>query len=178
MKRMLIVPLLLIAMAAGILIPAGTGSVSAATVSQAPNAAHVQAPSAAHPRAFDKTRFVAHLAVAAFLVHYIYKKYKEGKIGRFHLFTDLKAAAAALIAYHEIKVAYGIAKTSKSKTLQFLVSPIGKIQQGLSAAASKLKSGDTSTLNELNSNVGSLSSIASKNGFGFKDKAPSGFGGF
>jgi hypothetical protein len=178
MKRWLIIPLMLVVLLVGIAIPAGPGSVSAATVAQAPTAAHVGAPSAAYPQAFDKTRFVLHLAVAAFLIHYIYKKYKEHKLSGFHFLTDLKAAAAALIAYHEIKKAYSIAKTSSSKTLQLLVSPIGKVQSGLSTAASKLGHGDTSMLSDLNSNVGSLSSVAAKNGFKFKDTAPSGFSGF
>ena len=63
----------------------------------------------------DKTRFVAHMAVAAFLVHYIYKKYKQGKLGRSHIFTDLKAAAAAFLAYHEIKKAYDLGLTKPTK---------------------------------------------------------------
>jgi hypothetical protein len=177
-KRLLIVPLMLFVLAAGIVMPSAAGSVSAATVSQAPTAAHVAASAGAQARAFDKTRFVAHLAVAAFLVHYIYKKYKEGKLSHFHFFTDLKAAAAAVIAYHEIKKAYDIAKTSNSKTLQFLVSPISKVQAGLSTAAAKLGHGDTSMLNGLNSQTGTLASVAAKYGFGFKDQAPKGGPGF
>jgi hypothetical protein len=177
MKRMLLVLLMLVTLGVGILLPAA-GSASAASLSREPVAAQVHAPAAAHAAAFDKTRFVLHLAVAAFLVHYIYKKYKEGKLSHFHFFTDLKAAAAALIAVHEIKVAYGIAKSSNSKTLQLLVSPISKVESGLNAAYSGLKHGDTSALNGLESNTSLLSSVASKNGFPYKDVAPSGFGGF
>src|SRR5690242_21080147 len=123
MKRRIIVLALMGSLLIGVLSPAAAGRVSAAPERSQVAAVHTQA----HAAAFDKTRFVAHLAVSAFLIHYIYKKYKEGKLGRFHIFTDLKAAAAALIAYHELKVAYGIAKGSNSKTLQALVAPINAL---------------------------------------------------
>jgi hypothetical protein len=132
----------------------------------------------AHAAAFDKTRFVAHLAVSAFLIHYIYKKYKEGKLGRLHIFTDIKAAAAALIAYHELKVAYGIAKGSNSKTLQALVAPINALTSTAGTLASKLKRGDTSQISAANSQESTLSSVAGQNGFSYKDQQPSGFSGF
>jgi len=174
MKLKLMVLVLISALLVGVLSPGVAGQVSAA--SQRSHAAVVHTQS--HAAAFDKTRFVAHLAVAAFLVHYIYKKYKEHKLGRFHIFTDLKAAAAALIAYHELKVAYGIAKGSKSKTLQALVAPISMLGGTIGAMASKLKHGDTSQVSTANDQESALSSTSSKNGFAYKDQQPSGFGGF
>jgi hypothetical protein len=174
MKRRLVVLVLLSALLTGMFSPAVAGQVSAAPQHSHAAVMHTQS----HAAAFDKTRFVAHLAVSAFLIHYIYKKYKEHKLGRFHIFTDLKAAAAALIAYHELKVAYGIAKTSKSKTLQALVAPIAALGNATSTLASKVKSGNTSEIPAANSLTSLLSSTASKNGFGFKDQQPSGFSGF
>src|SRR5579871_6239323 len=107
MNTRLVALLLIGALLAGVLSPAHAGRVSAAPAQSRIVAVHIQAPAAV----FDKTRFVAHLAVAAFLIHYVYKKYKQGKLGVTHIFTDLKAAAAALIAYHEMKVAYSIAQS-------------------------------------------------------------------
>jgi hypothetical protein len=173
MKHLWIALLLISALLIGVVSP-GAATISAATSTS--RIAAVHAPS--HAAAFDKTRFVLHLAVAAFLIHYIYKKYKEGKLGRFHIFTDLKAAAAALIAYHEMHVAYDIAKSSNSATLHALIAPINLVLNGVNTAISKLKHGDTSSLTSLQNQEGTFATVAAKYGFGFKDKAPSGFSNF
>jgi hypothetical protein len=174
MKLRLIALVLIGALLAGMLTPALAGRVSAAPGHSRIVAVHTQAPTAA----FDKTRFVGHLAVAAFLVHYIYKKYKDGKLGGSHLFTDLKAAAAGLIGYHEMKTAYNIAKTSNSKTLQVLVSPISALTATIGSMASGLKHGDTSAVSTANSQESALQSLSGKHGFSYQDQAPSGFSNF
>ena len=174
MKHTWIALVLIGALLVGVTSPSVAEQVSAAPQSSHVAALHTHAPAPA----FNRTKFVLHLAVAAFLIHYIYKKYKEHKLGRFHLFTDLKAAAAGLIAYHEMKEAYTDAKTSNSATLHALIAPITLLLTGINTAISKLKHGDTSTLSSLNNEEGTFASVAAKNGFGFKDKAPSGFGGF
>ena len=112
MKRRLLVLTILAALVFGVTSPTLASSVSAAPAGSHAAAVHTHS----HPAVFNRTKFVLHLAVAAFLIHYIYKKYKEHKLGRFHIFTDIKAAAAGLIAYHELKVAYGIAKSSNRST--------------------------------------------------------------
>lgn len=175
MKRLWIVVFLIGALLVAVVSPGAANPVSAATTHSQVSAIHTPS----HSAAFNRTKFVLHLAVAAFLIHYIYKKYKEHKLGRFHIFTDLKAAAAALIAYHELKAAYTDAKTSNSATLHALISPINLLLTAVNTAVSKLKTGDTSSLTSLNSQESTFASVASKYGFGFKDKAPSsGFSGF
>jgi hypothetical protein len=174
MKYMGMVLLLLSALLISAVAPGTAGQVRAATEYSQVAAAHTHS----HAAAFDKTKFVLHLAVAAFLIHYIYKKYKAGKLGRTHLITDVKAAAAALIAYHELKAAYNDAKSSNSATLHALIAPINLLLSGVNTASSKLKHGDTSSLSSLNSQEGTFATLAAKNGYGFKDTAPSGFGGF
>ena len=174
MKLKLVVLMLVGALLAGVVSPAVAGQASAATQRAHVATVHTRA----HTAAFDKTRFLAHLAVAAFLVHYIYKKYKQGKLGRTHIFTDIKAAVAALFAYHEMKKSYQIAQTSNSKTLQALVSPMNKLTATLSAMSSKLKHGDTSQISTANSQENLLQSTAGKNGYAYKDQAPAGGAGF
>jgi hypothetical protein len=174
MKPRVTVVLLITVLLVGALSPADARGVDAATQRSHVAAVHTQS----HAAAFDKTRFLAHLAVAAFLVHYVYKKYKAGKLGRTHLITDVKAAAAALLAYHEMKTAYGIAKSSNSKTLRAVIAPISALTGTLSAMSSKLKHGDTSQISTANSQESSLQSTAGKNGYSYKDQQPSGFAGF
>lgn len=174
MKLRVTVLLLITALLVGVLSPAAAREASAAT--QHHHVAVVHAKS--HAAAFDKTRFLAHLAVAAFLVHYIYKKYKEGKLGRIHIFTDVKAGVAALLAYHEMKKGYDVAKASNSKTLQAVIAPMNALTGTLSAMSSKLKHGDTSQIDTANSQETSLQSTAGKNGYSYKDQQPTGFGGF
>lgn len=171
MKLKLIVLLLIGALLVGITAPAATGSAQAASVTNHAAAIHTNS----HVSAFDKTRFVAHLAFAAFLVHYIYKKYKQGKLGRTHLFTDFKAALAALLALHEMQKAYSIASTSNSKTLQILIAPIRTLTSAINTEYSKLKHRDTSGVTAANTDENNLQSTASHTQYSYKDQAPSGY---
>lgn len=174
MKLRVVVLLLISTLLVGVVSPA-----VALEARAAPQYTHVAAVhTRSHAAAFDKTRFLAHLAVAAFLVHYVYKKYKDGKLGRTHIITDLKAAAAALIALHEMRTAYGIGKASNSKTLQALISPMAALTGTLGTLSSKLKHGDTSQIATANSQESSLQTTAGKNGYSYKDQQPSGFSGF
>lgn len=173
MRTVSAVMLLAVVLLLGVASPGAAGQVTAAPA-QTYSATHA----ASHAASFNRTRFVLHLAVAAFLIHYIYKKYEEHKLGRFHIFTDIKAAAAALIAYHELKEAYSAAKTSNSKVLHLLIEPITLVTDAVDSAINNLKHGDTSSLSSLNTTEDKLISLASKYGFGHKDVAPSGFGGF
>lgn len=169
MKRRIIVVTLVAALLASILAPAFTGSANAA----APAVTHSQA----HTAFLDKTRFLLHMGVAYFAFHHwIYNPYKahafaKGANGRTK--AIVKAGIAALFAVHELKVAYGIAKGSNSATLHALISPISKLTAALQAAGSKFKSNPSAysdaTVNSLNGTAGSLSSAASKAGYGIKD---------
>jgi hypothetical protein len=174
MKRNLIVLALLAALLTGLVNPPLASSVNAAPATAHTASIHVRS----HTAAFDKTRFLAHLAVAAFLVHYIYNKFKQHKLGRTHIITDIKAAAAALIAYHEMRVAYGIAKSSNSKTLHVLIAPIGALVSAISSLRSKLLHGDTSAVSSVDTQENGFQSLAGKSGFGFKDQQPSASSGF
>jgi hypothetical protein len=168
MKRQFLILAILAALVFGVTAPTLADQATAAAPASHPALVHTQA----HPAAFDKTRFVLHLGIAAFLIHYIYKKYKDGKLGRFHIINDVKAGIAALFAYHELKVAYNIANSSKSKTLQLVVKPINALLGAISSAASKLKHGDTSGVSSMDGDLGNLSKTASAEGFAFKDTAP------
>lgn len=168
MRLKIVVLVLLAALLTGVVAPVQGSTVRAASVPSHVAATHTNA----NAQAFDKTRFVLHLGIAAFLVHYIYKKYKEGKLGRFHIFTDIKAAAAALIAYHEMKVAYNIAKTSNSKTLQLLIKPMTTLTAAIQTTRNKLVKGDTSTVGSMNNYENSLQGTAKSTPYSFKDQTP------
>ncbi len=159
MKRTVLALTLVLALCAGVLAPSTALPVSAHTTH-------------AHAAAFDKTRFVAHLAAAFFVFHHwVWKPYKDGKLHGFHLITYAKAALALLFAYHEVKKAYDIAKTSNSKTLQLLLVPMNKLADGFNALSSKVKSHHFSSgdMNSVNSTANSFQSQAGGAGFAFKD---------
>jgi hypothetical protein len=170
MKLRLIMLFLIGTLLVGVTTPAAAGRVQAAS---APSV--VTSHTHAHPAAFDKTRFVAHLAFAAWLVHYIYKKYKEGKLGRTHLFTTAKAVLAALLALHEMQKAYSIAKTSNSKTLQVLIKPMTALISAVNNEYSKLKHGDTSGVSSANTAENTLQTTASHTEFAYKDQQQKGY---
>lgn len=171
MKLKLVVLVLIGALLVGITAPAATGSAQAASVTNHAAAIHTNS----HVSAFDKTRFVAHLAFAAWLVHYIYKKYKQGKLGRTHLFTDAKAALAALLALHEMQKAYSIAKTSNSATLQLLIKPINVLIAAVNNEYTKLKHLDTSGVSAANTAENSLQTTASHTQYAYKDQQQAGY---
>ena len=159
MKRTVLAVTLMFALCAGVLAPSHAVPVSAHTTH-------------AHPAAFDKTRFLAHLAAGYFAFHhFVWKPYKDGKLHGFHLLTYAKAALALLFSYHEVKKSYDIAKTSNSKTLQLLLVPMNKLADGFNALSSKVKSRhfSDSDMNNVNSMANGFQGQATKSGFGFKD---------
>lgn len=163
MKRTLLAITLVLALCAGVLAPSVAQPAAAST-------------SHAHPMFLDKTRFVLHMGFAYFAFHhFVWNKYKAGafKSGASGRTANIiKAGIALLFAYHEVKVAYGIAKGSSSKTLQALVAPLDKLGATMSALGTKFKKGQysDSDLTSLNTQANNFQSGAGKNGYGFQDK--------
>ena len=174
MKTRFLALTLVLGLGLGVLAPNVAQQVNAATPRASVAAAHVDS----HAAAFDKTRFVAHLAFAfGAFHHWIYKPYKAGTLTRHHLFTLIKAAAAAAFVYHELHVSYNLAKSSNSKTLQALIAPLNGLQNGFNALKSKVTQGNTSSLSSLQSQTSSFESLAGKNGFTINEQTPSSLSG-
>ena len=134
--------------------------------------------SASHPALFDKTRFLLHMGVAYYAFHhFVYARYKNGGFasgasGRTGNFV--KAAAALLFTYHELKVSYGIANGSSSSTLKLLVSPLNALLGKVSNVHDQLSKGNLNTndFTDLNNSVNGLSSTAKSNGLNINDVKP------
>lgn len=174
MKKRLLVLGLLVALLMGALSPTLAGTANAAPT--------VQSHSQAHPAFFDKTRFALHLGLAYFAFHhFVYKPYKSGsfKSGASHRTTSIvKAGVALLVTYHELKVAYGIAKGSSSGVLHTLIKPMTGLIATSNRVANKLKGGQyndaevKSTINSANA----FSKQATHNGISIKDIPVPGLG--
>lgn len=165
MKKRILILALVVSLLMSVVLPKFATNVAAAPQ------VHSQQ-TASHTQTFDKTRFLLHLGAAYFaLHHWVYKPFTQHKLGRFHIFNDVKAALALLFAYHEIKVAYGIAKGSKSKTLQLIIAPMNALGSAFSALASKVRHGDTSGVSAVASQAGSFHGLAGKKGFNIVDHA-------
>lgn len=137
--------------------PAGSASVSTASISHA------------------KTKFVLHAGLAFGAFHrWIYKPLKAGDFSHplSHKLTTLKAAAAGLFVYHELKLA--LADAQADPTLSHLVAPITALQNKISGLASSLRSGhvDTSTIQSANGAIGSIHGQAASAGQAITDQAP------
>jgi hypothetical protein len=178
MRGKLIAVILAFAVLASMLVPTAATRVHAADIA-AHNAAAFTPPAAgvapARAALFDKTRFLLHMGAAFYAFpHFVWARYKnggfasgaKGRTGNF-----VKAGIALLFAYHEVKVAYGIANSSHSATLHALVSPLNKLQSLFNTEATKLKSGNfnSSDITNLNSAVTNLGSQAGSNGYTIKD---------
>ena len=153
-KRLLVLTLV------GTLLIGGLSPALAGTVNAAPT---VQSHTQAHPAFFDKTRFAVHLGLAYFAFHhFVYNPYKAGsfKAGASHRTTSiLKAGAALLVTYHELKVAYGIAKDSNSGVLHALIKPMTGLINTANRVANKLKGGQYNDA-EVKSTIDSANSFS------------------
>jgi hypothetical protein len=123
-----------------------------------------------------KTRFLLHagLAIGAFR-HFVYVPFKAGKFnsgapGRVKSLAI--AGAAALYAYHELKVAKGFAEADK--TLCKLVAPIDQLSARLSSLGASLKSGhlDQAGINGAAQNVASFKGSSTKLGAPITETVP------
>jgi hypothetical protein len=123
---------------------------------------------------FAKTKFLLHAGLAFGAFHrYIYKPYKAGGFTPVssHKLAIVKAGAAGLFAYHEIKTALVDARSSS--TLSKLVSPLTALESKMSSLGSGLKSGklDGSAISNANSSVSSIGSQSASSGTSIKDLA-------
>jgi len=174
MKSKLIVLSLVVALLTSVAAPSFAGRAQAA----APVAAvHVASAVHTHPALFDKTRFLLHAGVAFYIIHHEYSRYRQGYFngGTSGRVRHLAVAAVALVfAIHEAKVAYGIAKSSNSKTLQVLASPFESLSTTMDSVRGKFAKGQgsASDFQTLTNATTSINSTTSKNGFGaIKDVA-------
>lgn len=123
-----------------------------------------------------KTKFVFHAALAfgAFR-HFIYTPARAGELTHplSHKLTVVKAGAAALFTYHELKLAAQDVKSSP--LLSKLFAPITIVATKLKNLASSIKGGHASSseVDGINSSLASVKSTASSNGQGFSDQVPS-----
>ena len=149
---------------------------SASSASSARASTVVAACSQVGTKHLAKTRFLLHagLAIGAFR-HFVYLPFKAGKFksgapGRIK--SMAVAGAAALFAYHELKVAKGFAEADK--TLCKLVAPIDALTAKLSALGGGLKSGklDEAGINGAASNVASFNGSATKLGAPITETVP------
>jgi len=164
MTRKLIVCSLVAVLMVGVGTPSFAARAHAAAVPVA-SATHTQ------PAIFDKTRFLLHAGAAFFIIHHEYGRYKQGYFaaGSSGRLRHLAVAAVALVlAIHEAKVAYGIAKTSNSKTLQLLASPFAALSTTMDSIRGKFAQGQgsASDFQSLNNATTSINSTASSNGLG------------
>lgn len=126
---------------------------------------------------FAKTKFVFHAGLAFGAFHrWIYKPFKAGVFGKplSHKAAILKGVAAALFTYHELKLAYKDAQSSK--ILRPLVAPIGFVIAGVNALHAKIKGGAKPTsadVNGIESGIGNISSLAGAAGNPITEAIPS-----
>jgi hypothetical protein len=149
----------------------------AGRTSAAAPAAPAATSSQSHAAIFDKTRFLAHAGVGFYAFHhFVWARYKNGGFSASdpHRKSNIvKAALALLFAYHEFKVAYGIASKSNSKTLHALIAPLSQLGVAVNTVATKLKGGQYSDadIQSLNDNVNSFGKVSASDGYTIKDRA-------
>ncbi len=116
---------------------------------------------------FAKSKFVLHTGLAFGTFHrYIYKPFKAGQFssgasGRVATFA--KAGATALFAKREIRLASQDVKANPT-LCRVLAAPLSKLAATFDALGTKLKHGDTSGVNDANSQIAGISAASAKGG--------------
>jgi hypothetical protein len=118
-------------------------------------------------KSFAKSKFVLHVGLAAGTFHrYLYKPFKAGT---FHKGASgrisglVKGGATALFDEHEIRQAITDVKASPA-LCKVLIAPLSEVADKFTAMKSKLTSGDTTSLDTVNSSLSSISSTSAKDG--------------
>jgi len=116
---------------------------------------------------FAKSKFVLHVGLAAGTFHrYLYKPFKAGT---FHKGASgrvsglIKGGVTALFDEHEIRLAIADVKASPA-LCKVLIAPLSAAADKFGAMKSKLTGGDTSSLDNANSSLSSISSTSAKDG--------------
>jgi hypothetical protein len=125
---------------------------------------------------FAKTKFLLHAGLAFGAFHrYIDKPFRTGAFTPVssHKLAIVKAGAAGLFAYHEIKIA--LVDAQSSAALSKLVSPITSVEAKLHSLGTGLHSGklDGAAISRANAAVGGLGSQSASHGASIKDLATS-----
>ena len=143
-----------------------TTASSTDTVSGSAQAAGSTCPSS-NTTSFAKTKFVLHVGLAAGTFHrYIYKPFKAGTLksgahGRILALT--KAGATTLFDVHELDKAVDDVKANPT-LCKVLISPLTKLTSAFGDLKAKLTHGDTSSLDSVNSSIGSIESSSASGG--------------
>ena len=166
LRRTAVLALVLACLAAGV---AGCGSSKSSSSSPA-------AGTTATTTHLAKTKFVFHAALAfGAFHHFIYKPARAGELTHplSHKLTVVKAGAAALFTYHELKLAAQDVKSSP--LLSKLFAPITIVATKIKNLDSSIKGGHASgsDVEGINSSLASIKSTAASNGQGFSDQVPS-----
>ena len=149
----------------------------AGRTSAAAPAAPAATSSQTHAAILDKTRFLLHAGAGFYAFHhFVWARYKNGGFSASDPHRKgniVKAALALLFAYHEFKVAYGIAYKSNSKTLHALIAPLNRLGGAVNTVYTRLKGGQYSDadIQSLNNNVNSFGRLSASDGYTIKDRA-------
>lgn len=154
------------------LVAAGCGSSKSNSSSSAATAVQTTTTGKTH---LAKTKFVLHFGLAAGAFHrYIYKPFKKGAFSKplSHKLALVKAAAAALFTYHELKLA--AVDVRSSRILRTLFSPITLLAAKVASMRADFLHGryNASTINAVQSSGGSISASANAKGYPTSDLTP------
>lgn len=143
-----------------------SAAVSVSQSGSAPSGSATDCPTS-NTTSFAKTKFVAHSGLAFGAFHrYLYKPYKAGTFtkgadGRLTAFA--KGGLAALFIKREIRLASEDVKANPT-LCRAIAAPLARIGDTVQAAFDKVKSGDASGIDGVESAITSVSSSSKKDG--------------
>lgn len=149
--------------------------IAAASPAQSSAQVRTAAQQQAHASFLEKTRFLADAGAAFYAFHhFVWARYQNGQFGygaQGRAGNFVKAGIALVFSYHELKAAYNIALSSKSKALHLLVAPIAALLGNVNDESAKLKRGQysASDMQRLDTQVTTLGRISDSRGYAIRD---------
>jgi hypothetical protein len=141
--------------------------------SAAPAAGSAGCP-ASNTKNFAKTRFLLHAGEGFGAFHrYLYKPFKAGlfaKGSKGRIKNFLKAGAAALFIKRQIRLASENVKANPT-LCKLIAAPLAKVGDTISGVVTKLKGGDVSGIEQVNTSISSIESTSGGNGVAVAENA-------
>ncbi len=116
------------------------------------------------------TEFLLHAGIAYYAFdHYIWQPYKAGDLthGFTHKIKIAEAGVAALVVYHELKLA--ITNVRSSRLLSFLAVPLTAAVAKLGSLKSQISAGNLNSLNGVQSSLGAIKQQSASKGVVIKE---------
>jgi hypothetical protein len=165
-RTALVLPIVLVCVLVAGCGSSGGGSAGAAGAGSTATASTTDCPTS-NTTSFAKSKFVLHAGLAFGTFHrYIYKPYKAGTFSKGadgRISALVKAGLTGLFDKREIRLAYEDVQANPT-LCKAIAAPLRKLADGFSSIGDKIKGGNTSDIDSVESQISNVTKTSADNG--------------